>query len=197
MATRDACLEKARKPTHIRGATLQQGRYVRNLEENDIAPRFERDPTKPPEFGLRVKPGAFKWKADDPATENGVSVNCLDCACSACCAVLLHPKAEQFPHALVIDLEQLSRELKMPLVVSYDPDPDGENNPCHYLLLPETKTAADLGVAIKRWCDDVFKPDRKIPKDSAQAHAERATYERVFQIVANVCKDPSPTPTAP
>jgi len=104
-----------------------------------------------------------------------------------------------FQHVVVIDLGELSRALNMPIVAKYDPDPDGTQNPCHYLMLPTDKSVDDLAVAIRLWSDRIFKANRKIPQDVAKAAREKAEYERVFTIEPDVAASaaPSPPPQAP
>ncbi|WP_437325541.1 hypothetical protein [Sorangium sp. So ce381] len=192
-ADRQECIDRANKPELNRGAQLDGGKFVRILKNDEAPKRFEMD-DEPPEFGYRVKPHEWRWEAVE--LDDGLSVNLESCVNTLRCAVLLHPKSEQFRHAVVIDLAALVDEIGIQIKAVYDPDPDGTQNPCHFNLVPVGKSVQDLKMAIKLWHGRVFAPNRKRPRDTEKAQRERMQYARVFEIHRDV-QMPTPPPHTP
>lgn len=183
------CLKQAVRPNLAPKAIVKEGTFARCLEPRDVGRRFERDGADPPDFGWRLNLRAIDWKASNEQTSDGVSVNCLDCSCTPACAVALHPQADGFAHVVIINIAELSKAIGIPVVARYDPDPDGFENPCHYLLQPRGKSIDDMAQELRTWAEEIFKSNRKVPKtpaDQQKAIEQKAAYERVLSIRPNV-----------
>lgn len=187
-ADTSSCLEHVQVPPLVRGERLSSGMFVRSLKANEVTKRFERD-VDPAEFGYRLRPHEWRWEPEEDDECDGLSVNLEACTASLRCALLLHPMPQDFVHAAIIDIAELATALEIGIAAIYDPDPDGFANPCHFNLLPTDSRVQDLIIALKRWQEKLFKPNRKTPRDAdaiEKARREHGAYARVFRVSLDV-----------
>jgi hypothetical protein len=155
------CLERARAYAAIdREPILFDGVFYRDLPQKEVAKRYESETA---EFGYRIKCGRWTNSSD------GVSVNHSEC-CTPSCSVLIGGR--NTPHVAQIHLKELGDITGLDLYAKYDPQNEPQENPCHYLLLPRSKSPEDLVAAL-------IHLDGEIPKKRPITLEERTHFEQI------------------
>lgn len=181
--SRATCLSQAINPTTELRSTSYCGHYWRNCRTKQFRQRFERDPP-PPEFGYVYKPGLWRWD------EDGLSVNLCSCTCTRC-SIVLQGDEENCCDVVQIDLERLSEFVGRRFLAMYEPlEEADEENPCHFVLLPEEGSMEDARLAV----EDAFSNRggigaKKVPRDNAsleRARKQQAEVESVFMMHRDV-----------
>ena len=188
---RDECLGLAVLPTDSAGASLQHGallddgEFFRNQE--DARNRFGHDP---PDLGYTLDPAAHKWNWYEGEERGGLSVNKVSCVCSRRCSAALHPTPDRFKWVVRIRLKELSKALSVQLVAKYRPiDEDGEKNPCHFELLPDSSSIDEMVLQIKSALKRLLS--LKNTKDSAEIARQREHVQWVESFMRVERIDPS------
>lgn len=179
---REECLVGASPPNEARGAERSSGGFLRCLKGREVTKRYGDDRDVDPEFGWRLRPEKWRWKDSDG--EEGLSCNLEGCFPCATCSISVHPAASQYRHVVTVDIEALSSELGMSVIAQYDPvSEEGQENPCHFNLLPEDEDIDDFLEALTRILERVWP--KKFPRDQqnrSTAFEAKRRFELVFQL---------------
>lgn len=155
------------------GAIWDRGVFFRNQEQ--ARARFGDE-----SFGHTLDPQAYKWRWVEEDVL-GLSVNLVECVCSAECSVRLHPDSTRYHYVVQIVLEDLSAALEIGLVAKYSPIPASTArvaNPCHFDILPVDDSLDDVVQNIKYALKKLYvgldkKPGNDAARRAAQSQAQR------------------------
>jgi hypothetical protein len=120
-------------PSLLKGATVKDGIYFRNLKKADVSRHYEREEA----LGCKIKVSSaesWEWSSGNSMS---LSVNQMQCVGTAACSIASHPTPEVFSHVWEINLELLNEQLATSTdcyLAQYLPT---ANNPCHFCLISE------------------------------------------------------------
>ena len=207
MCIEKKCRDALRPPKLQRGDTRKDGTYYRNLEQDDLKKRYDKDSDDDPPHGKQVKrkhwKGAFRYA--NKRQSFGLSVNCAPCVGDPVCSIVLQPSSDKFVHVVQIDLALLSQllvdtgqdgedEENHELVAQYSPLTESENgfeNPCHFDFLPENTSGNEFIMAIADALENLFGD--LVPSERKETEFQQAldSYHRILHIHEDVRKSDS------
>lgn len=162
---------------------LRRGAFYRN--QNKAGHRFG-DPNCGPSFA--PKPEDWGWA--DAEGQAGLSVNIASCPPEPHCSTCLHPNSAQFKFVIRIDLHELSKATRIPLIAKYTPIPPPEEeheNPCHFDILPVADNLDDalqsVRHALRKLHDEPSKKPKSDPADIEAAKRRKASLDAIFTVL--------------
>lgn len=164
LESKQDCVDAQQPPPLELGDTLDAGRFFRNLKKRELSRVY----SNARDYGFRLKTKELrKWT--DVSAQRGLSVNLVDCVCTAACSILIASDSDRIYHVWEIDLEALSSHFGLSddcWVAVYEPRKD---NICHFELWTLNGTLNSLQIVLLlATLERAFPPDGKNPPKGKQ-----------------------------